>query len=157
MLNCTFEDGGKGSLRHVVVHVLCVKDGKVLLVKRAERLLEGGKWGFPGGFLDRNETLPQCALRELMEETGYEGTIKGFFRVNSNPNRRNDDGRQNIAHEWLVEVGEKTGVMDDEQTAVEWHDIESLNEEMMAFDHFETIGYLKKYLKGELEIPLATP
>ncbi len=157
MITCKFEDGGDGTLRHVVVHVLCVKDNKILLVKRAEPLLEAGKWGFPGGFVDRDETLPQCALRELMEETGFEGKIKGLFRVNSNPNRRNDDGRQNIAHEWLVEVGDKTGTSDWEQTAVEWHDIESLNEEMMAFDHFETVTYLKKYLKGELEIPIATP
>ena len=156
MINCTFEDGGNAALRHVVTHVLCLRDNTILLVKRSEKILEGGKWGFPGGFVDCSETLAQCAVRELMEETGYEGKIIGLFRVNSNPNRRNDNGRQNIAHEFLMEAGEKTGIPDWEQTAVEWYDIESLNEGIMAFDHYQTIELYKKYIKGDLEIPIVS-
>ena len=43
MINCTFEDGGKASLRHVAVHAIIEKSGKILLEKRALRFLEGGK------------------------------------------------------------------------------------------------------------------
>ncbi len=35
MITCTFEDGGKGTLRHDVVHGIVEKDGKILFVKRA--------------------------------------------------------------------------------------------------------------------------
>jgi len=38
--------------------------GEILLIFRR------GKWDLPKGKLDRGETLEQCALREVMEETG---------------------------------------------------------------------------------------
>lgn len=157
MINCTFEDGGKGTLRHVVVHVLCVRGAEILLVKRAPGILEAGKWGFPGGFLDQGENIYECALRELKEETGYEGSIKGFFRINSAPVRKNDQGRNNVAMEVLVEAGEKVGTPDWEQTEVEWKKLDALTDEMMAFDHFLTINDLKKYLSKKIQLPIIYP
>ncbi len=157
MITCTFEDGGKGTLRHVVVHVLAVKGDTILLVKRAEGILEAGKWGFPGGFLDQGEGVRECALRELKEETGYEGSIKELFRINSAPVRKNDQGRNNLAFEFLVEVGEKTGSPDWEQTEVEWKKIDELTEEMMAFDHFLTISDLKKHKIENFSLPVLYP
>ena len=154
MITCIFEDGGKGELRHVVMHVLAVKDDKILLVKRAPGILEAGKWGFPGGFLSQGENVETGALRELMEETGYEGKIEKLFRINSSPQRRNDQGRNNVVFEFLVSVGEKTGESDWEQTEVEWKEIDSLNEDMMAFDHYLTIEALKRYMKEEFSLPL---
>lgn len=32
---------------------------------------------FPAGLVDPNETLEECALRELREETGYVGELVG--------------------------------------------------------------------------------
>ena len=71
MINCEFENGNKASLRHVVVDNLVLKDGKILLVKRTGKLLEGGKWGLAGGYVDRDETVKEAAKREILEETGY--------------------------------------------------------------------------------------
>lgn len=45
-------------------------DKKLLLLKGAQRKLEGGSWGVPAGKLEANETPQQCACRELFEETG---------------------------------------------------------------------------------------
>ena len=70
MINCRFENGRPASLRHVVVHAVVERDGALLLVKRAAHLSEGGKWGLPGGFLDRDERLVDGVLRELRGETG---------------------------------------------------------------------------------------
>lgn len=77
MITCTFEKGYQARLRHVVVHALVIKDGKILLVRRAPELLNGNLWGMPGGFLNRDETAEQGVLRELKEETGWEGEVVG--------------------------------------------------------------------------------
>ena len=51
------------------VGVLIMKDGKVLMGQRAGR--HGNKtYAPPGGHLEFNETLIECALREVLEETG---------------------------------------------------------------------------------------
>jgi 8-oxo-dGTP diphosphatase len=51
----------------VVVH-----DGKTLLVRRANPP-DAGLWGFPGGRIERGETVKAAALRELAEETSVRG------------------------------------------------------------------------------------
>jgi ADP-ribose pyrophosphatase YjhB (NUDIX family) len=57
MIICKFEDGGEAKLRHVVVDTLVLKDNKILLIKRTGKLLEGGKWGLLGGYVERDENI----------------------------------------------------------------------------------------------------
>src|SRR6267142_5950417 len=125
MIRCAFEDGGLGLLRHVVLHAIVERDGALLLVKRAPHMSEGGKWGLPGGFLDRAEHLVEAVLRELREETGWTGEVRALLRVNSRPDRPRED-RQNVAFDFVVTALARVGEPDDEQTAVEWIPIERL-------------------------------
>lgn len=57
---------------NVGVGVLVCKDDKVLL---GYRIASHGAncWGPPGGHLEFGESIEQCALRELQEETGLQG------------------------------------------------------------------------------------
>jgi 8-oxo-dGTP diphosphatase len=48
---------------------VAIKDGRVLLIKRAFPPLQG-EWSIPGGGLDVGETILQGIRRELLEETG---------------------------------------------------------------------------------------
>lgn len=64
-------------------------DCKVLLIKRGKAPGKG-LYALPGGFVNQNETLKECALRELKEETGL--VINNLIRVRlvgnfDNPNR----------------------------------------------------------------------
>jgi len=61
----------------VGIGVILLKDNKLLLGKRhedpekADSLLHGeGTWTLPGGKLDFKEGIPECAYREVYEETG---------------------------------------------------------------------------------------
>lgn len=40
-----------------------------------------GKWDFPGGGLEHDESVKECAEREVKEETGYEIEVKGFYGI----------------------------------------------------------------------------
>jgi len=55
----------------VGVGVIIVKDNKVLLGERKNAHGQGS-WAFPGGHLEMNETLEECAKRESMEEAGID-------------------------------------------------------------------------------------
>jgi len=53
----------------VGVAVIVKKNGKVLLGKRLNSH-GSGTWAFPGGHLEFNESIEDCAKREVCEETG---------------------------------------------------------------------------------------
>ena len=154
MITCTFEDGGKGNLRHVVVHAIVEHEKKLLLVKRAGSISETGKWSLPSGFLDRDETAEQAIVRELKEETGWECEIISLFRINTDPNRPKED-RQNIALEFILKPLKETGVPDSESSKIEWIPIDKLFPfDEFAFDHGETIKLFLEYRKKPFPLPL---
>jgi ADP-ribose pyrophosphatase len=57
---------------------LIVSEGQLLLVRRA-RDPGRGKWGLPGGFVDRNETIEEALAREVMEEIGMKLTESDYL------------------------------------------------------------------------------
>jgi len=63
--------------------------GKLLLVKRA-RDPGKGKWGLPGGFVDRDETAEEAMRREVREETQLE--VEQASYLVSYPNQYNYRG-----------------------------------------------------------------
>ena len=52
---------------HVAVGVI-YKDKQFFLTKRLENAHQGGKWEFPGGKVEEDETVHQALHRELKEE-----------------------------------------------------------------------------------------
>jgi len=57
-------------------------DGKIILARRAIEPAYG-KWVFPGGFVDRGETIEAAALRETREEVKVEVELDELINVYS--------------------------------------------------------------------------
>ncbi|GAA4007720.1 NUDIX hydrolase [Deinococcus rubellus] len=45
-------------------------DGQILLARRSNVSYGNGLWGLPGGHVEDEETLPEAAAREALEEVG---------------------------------------------------------------------------------------
>ena len=58
---------------------VCLREGRVLLVRHERPSAPEPYWVPPGGGVLSGETLQAAALRELAEETGYEGEVVGVF------------------------------------------------------------------------------
>lgn len=144
MLTCKFEDGGVASLRHVVVDAIIVQNNKILLIKRAAHLINGGKYALPGGYLDRDETAEQAVVREVKEETGYDSEVLKLIKVIDRPDRPQED-RQNVAFVYAIKPLSQTGKADSEVSGIQWFDLDKLPlENEFAFDHYQTIQDFKK-------------
>lgn len=152
MIACTFENGDKVGLRHAVVNVLIIKDGRLLLSKRGKfngkPIPEYGKWSLIGGFVDRNETLVEAVKREAREESGWEIEDVIPFGINDNPQRPFDEERQNICIMFAAKASICKKTESEEVTELKWFDLDKLPEkDKMAFDHAKIIDFYKKNLK----------
>lgn len=140
MLKCAFEDGNEALLRHAVVQaVVYSSDNKILLIKRAEGMLEGGKWALPGGFIDRDETRIEATAREVKEETGWRVEDIQLMSVYDDPNRPHED-RQNIAFNYACKAVEEIGKPDHEVSEIAWAAFNDDRLKNLAFDHTQVVN-----------------
>ena len=106
---------------------------KVLLIQRGSMPFKGG-WAFPGGFMNMDETTEQCAIRELMEETGLQVSkiqqIGAYSKVDRDPRGRTIT----VAH--LAIIDEPVTVIgQDDASKAEWWPLSDLPH--LAFDHYD--------------------
>lgn len=74
-----------------------VEDGCLLCVK--QKLRERSNWNIPGGALDPGETLRECVVREMREETGLSVEVVELLYV---CDRKRDSGRFELDISFLV-------------------------------------------------------
>ena len=103
---------------------------KVLLIERGNEPCKG-KWAFPGGFMNMDESAEECALRELKEETGLDITdirqFGAFTAVDRDPRGRTIT----IAFYSLAPNTEVHG--GDDAAKARWWAIDKVPQ--LAFDH----------------------
>ncbi len=68
----------------VIVGVIPERNGRILLMRRAIEP-QYGAWPYPGGFMEIDETLEECAVREAGEEVGIEVRLGEIVGVYSRP------------------------------------------------------------------------
>lgn len=68
---------------YIVTAAVIRRKNSVLIARRPNKGLLGGMWEFPGGKVEKGETLPQCLQREIREELGCDievGEELGVFK-----------------------------------------------------------------------------
>lgn len=107
---------------------------RILLIKRGAEPFKG-KWAFPGGFMNIDETAEECALRELKEETGLENVeieqLHTYTAVKRDPRER----VITVAYTGIVKLTEVKG--GDDASLAQWFPINEIPE--LAFDHQEIL------------------
>ena len=104
---------------------------KVLLIQRGSEPFKG-RWAFPGGFMNMDETTEQCAIRELEEETGLQVNnviqIEAYSKVDRDPRGRT------VTIAYLAILDRPLAVIgQDDAAKAEWWPLSNLPE--LAFDH----------------------
>ena len=131
------------------------EDLNVLLIERGKDPYKG-RWTFPGGFLDMDETTLQCAERELMEETGIGGLklvqLGAFSGVDRDPRGR----VITIAYFTVVRISDTNPVAGDDAANAGWFRVKDIPP--LAFDHDlvmrAAIGRLRTLVNsGTAELP----
>ncbi|WP_153913814.1 8-oxo-dGTP diphosphatase MutT [Shewanella sp. TC10] len=70
---------------HVAVGIIINTEQQILLAKRPEHLHQGGKWEFPGGKVEKGETVTQALIRELKEEVNLDvASTEAFMDISHN-------------------------------------------------------------------------
>lgn len=161
MISCTFESGDVANpgIRHVTTSNVIVNDSNQVLMclrgtKNGVPILESGKWGLLGGFVDRDETIAESVKREVLEESGWTITNMHLLCINDNPNRPKED-RQNIDFVYVARVVSQKIVRDEEVRELRWFNLDNLpHEDQIAFDHSLALKLYKKHLTAPLQLPI---
>ena len=80
IFNTTFKERDN-TMNELTVTAAIIKnnDGEILICQRADNASMGGMWEFPGGKLEKHETLEDCIIRECREELSVAISIEGIF------------------------------------------------------------------------------
>lgn len=79
--------------------VVTNKKGKVLFIYRND------KWDLPKGKLDKGETLEECAIREVIEETGVQDLIiENFLKTTYHVFKRNGKYKLKEVHWYAMKT-----------------------------------------------------
>lgn len=126
--------------------VITDEDGRILMQRRADN----GLWALPGGGMDLAESVPQTAVREVKEETGYDIEITGIVGLYTDARHiiAYTDGevrRQfNICLTGLIIGGALT--VSDESTELRWIDRDEIDE--LPMHHTQRLR-LRHFIEGD--------
>jgi 8-oxo-dGTP diphosphatase len=106
-----------------------IRAGGGLVVRKAKGRLQVAivhrpareDWTFPKGKLEEGETLEECALREVLEETGLVCRLGRFLGHTEYQDRKD---RQKVVAYWMMTVKTDNGfVVNDEVDDLRWIDV----------------------------------
>ena len=132
---------------HPAAAVALVDEDKILMLKRKDNK----KWTLPGGTLDFGESLTDCAIREVMEETGFDVSIQDVVGTYTDGDIRIEYSDGEVRQEFtIVYLGRTNGgnvELDDESSEYKWISLNEVHTLEMAESQKRRIDDLKNYLE----------
>lgn len=125
-------------------------DGRDLHILLVERGLEPykGSWALPGGFMRIDETVEQCAARELREETGVTDVYLEQFHTFSGVARDPRERVVTVAFFALVRESDYRLIAGDDAARASWFEPDELPP--LAFDHHDIIDKARRHIREVL-------
>lgn len=108
---------------------ILIMDGKIVLIRRKHDPFRG-KYALPGGFVEYEERVEDCIVREFKEETGLETEIESLLGVYSDPNRDPRGHTVSVVFKLALIRGKPR---DSDETVVKLFSIDRIPP--LAFDH----------------------
>lgn len=120
--------------------VFSVRDegASILLIERKHDPYQG-RWALPGGFVEMDEPLDAAAARELLEETGIEGSELVQIAAFGDPGRDPRGRCISVAHLTVVDAERQTPRAGDDAANARWFPLNDLPP--LAFDHALILEY----------------
>ncbi len=131
-----------------VVLAAIVKDEQILLIKRKKRPYQG-YWGLPGGKLHLEESIPDCALREVKEETGLECKFSHIAAIIHERVKEHDEYKHAFLLFLTVLKPISGTIKESEEGRLEWFPLKTLQPERIIPSDYHM---LKDHLKGSAQI-----
>ena len=125
----------------VTVHLLFIKEDKVLLARRFNTGYRDGEYSVPAGHLDGGETVSGAAAREAEEEIGIR-IEAGDLRFSSVMHRNEGDERVDFFVHVQKWSGEPFNAEPDKCDELRWVDVNTLPE--------NTIPYVRRAIANHL-------
>lgn len=112
--------------------VAIINDRNVLMLKRKDNK----KWTLPGGTLELDESLSDCAIREIKEECGLDVIIKDIIGTYTDPDIRIEYSDGEVRREFTIVfhgiVQSSDVFLDDESSEYRWINLDNIENLPMA-------------------------
>lgn len=132
------------------VGILIKKGSKILLLKRKGSHGEG-EWALPGGYQEFGESLKECAIREVKEETGLEIKQKDLKLISVSEQKGfiKSDGGHFITIGFLTEFkGKKRPKIGEPEKCerLDWFKLDQLPKPLFAPSRASITNFKKKII-----------
>lgn len=121
------------------IYVILIKDGKVLLLRRANTGYEDGKYGLPSGHADGGETARAATAREALEEAGVK-IDPGDLKLTHVMHRLQNDERVDFFFTASMWEGEPKNMEPEKCDDLSWFPLDNLPD--------NTIPYIRQALEN---------
>ena len=120
------------------------KDFHVLLIQRKNEPYKE-MWALPGGFVEEHEKLIEACQRELKEETSLDLEVDSLKLVDVFDDIKRDPRSRTISIAFTSLLKEKKEVTaQDDAKDAKWVDLNKINKNDLAFDHYKIVMKAKK-------------